>query len=179
MKRALGIAALVATASGCTDLSRFSNDASDSYCGSITLAGSFRSGFSPRVQMRLWIDATKLDGSTSPGKLATFEASDGMTKPTRLLDDADLIPITAMQNDPLSRLEFGEGRERNAIFSVLPSATDVDPILAFVSLKTDETVEVRLVRAGLPATTEPPPEPGKRALFGIFPLTRQPGTCGF
>src|SRR5262245_50261768 len=44
---------LAMAATGCTDLDHFSTGQADSYCGSITVGGSFRAGFSPRVQMRL------------------------------------------------------------------------------------------------------------------------------
>ena len=58
---------------GCDDLERFSTASGESYCGAITLGGAFRTGFSPRVQMRLSLDATRLDGPDSPGALSTYE----------------------------------------------------------------------------------------------------------
>jgi len=164
---------------GCDDLERFSTASGESYCGAITLGGAFRTGFSPRVQMRLSLDATRLDGPDSPGALSTYEAADGASPERRLLTEAALRPVPSLAHDPLSRLDFGEGRERNAIFAVSPGASDAESILAIVSLRSDETVEVRLLRGGAaPEGTEAVPD-GRRMLFGIFTLDRQKNECGF
>lgn len=166
-------------AAGCNDLSRFSTQGDEAYCGSIALAGAFRAGFTPLVQMRLTFDASKLDSTEPPGVMSTYEApSDPRGAPTRLIDDAPLRPLPAIMSDPLSHLDFGDGRERNAIFGVTASSPDVDPFLAVVSLKTDESIEVRLLRPGL--SVDPTADPaGRRASFGIFPLTKQENQCGF
>jgi hypothetical protein len=170
-------AALLAT-TGCDDVSRFSTGAGQSYCGSIVLGSSFRTGLSPRVQMRLELDASAIDGPDSPGRLSTYEAATAASEERRLLTDAPLRPVPPMLHDPLSRLEFGEGRERNAIFAVSPVDPGSESLMAVVSLKSDDTVEVRLIRAGATETTDGTPE-GRRPVFGVFPLTRQDGACGF
>jgi hypothetical protein len=175
--------------SGCDDLARFSTEPSESYCGAVTLGSSFRMGFSPRVQMRLKLDASRLDGPGSPGTLSTFEvAGDGQSE-RRVLNEAELRRMPALAHDPLSYLEFGDGRERNAIFAVSPSDPEAESMLAIVSLRADDRVEVRLLRAGSPpasdgttgttGTTGSIPPEGRRGLFGIFTLSRQQGECGF
>ncbi|WP_437782980.1 hypothetical protein [Sorangium sp. So ce1097] len=167
-------------AAGCDDVSRFSTTEGESYCGAITLGGAFRAGLSPRVQMRLTLDADALDGPEPPGALWTYEAPDAAAPELRLLDGAPLRPIGALAHDPLSRLEFGEGRERNAIYAVSPSDPDAESLLAILSLRTDESVEVRLLRPGqapLPSGEAPAAE--RRQVFGNFRLTRRTGTCGF
>jgi hypothetical protein len=175
---------LVSTAgallAACDDLARFSTDPGESYCGAVTLGSSFRMGFSPRVQMRLKLDATRLDGPDSPGTLSTFEiAADGQTE-RRVLADAELRRMPPLAHDPLSHLEFGDGRERNAIFSVSPADPEAESMLAIVSLRADERVEVRLLRAGSPPSSDGmSPAEGRRPLFGIFTLSRQAGECGF
>ncbi len=161
---------------GCTDVDHFSTAPDESYCGAITLAGAFRTGLSPEVQMRLTLDASELDGSKSPGKIWTLEKN---RHNRRLLDGASLRRIPHLENDPLSRLQFGDGREENRIFMVTPAEDDADPILAILSLRSDANVEVRLLRAGLSGTGDQAPPSGKRALFGIFTLSRQAGSCGF
>lgn len=198
MNRGLAVALVLLSFAGlsCSDLDHFSNGAQDAYCGAITLGGSFRAGFSPRVQMRLHLDASQLDGPGSPGTLSTFEAEDGERPARRLLKDAVLQRIPAMENDPLSQLEFGDGRLRNVVFGVTPNEPSrpslpgapksgaaepdrPDSILAIVSFLNDDRVEVRLLRPGAPsAGGEPVPE-GRRPLFGVFPLVRQVGKCGF
>lgn len=165
---------------GCDDLARFSTEPAESYCGAVTLASSFRMGFSPRVQMRLKLDASRLDGPDSPGTLSTFEiAADGETE-RRVLDGAELRRMAPLAHDPLSHLEFGDGRERNAIFAVSPADPEAESMLAIVSLLADERVEVRLLRAGSPTSSDGmAPAEGRRPLFGIFTLSRQAGECGF
>lgn len=167
-------------AAGCDDLSRFSTADGEAYCGAITLGGAFRTGLSPRVQMRLTLDADALDGPEPPGALWTYEAPDGATSERRLLDGATLRPIGALAHDPLSRLEFGEGRERNTIFAVDASEPEAEPLLAVLSLRTDESVEVRLLRPGrAPLASGEAEAAGQRQVFGNFRLTRRTGTCGF
>ncbi|WP_437280638.1 hypothetical protein WME90_08780 [Sorangium sp. So ce375] len=167
-------------AAGCDDLSRFSTADGEAYCGAITLGGAFRAGLSPRVQMRLTLDADALDGPEPPGALWTYEAPDGAAPERRLLDGAPLRPIGALAHDPLSRLEFGEGRERNAIYAIDASDPETEPLLAVLSLRTDESVEVRLLRPGrAPLASGEAEAPGQRQVFGNFRLTRRTGTCGF
>ncbi|WP_437985239.1 hypothetical protein [Sorangium sp. So ce117] len=167
-------------AAGCDDLSRFSTADGEAYCGAITLGGAFRAGLSPRVQMRLTLDADALDGPEPPGALWTYEAPDGATAERRLLDGAPLRPIGALAHDPLSRLEFGEGRERNAIYAVDASEPEAESMLAVLSLRTDASVEVRLLRPGrAPLAPGEADAAGQRQVFGNFRLTRRTGTCGF
>jgi hypothetical protein len=165
---------------GCDDLERFSNEPGEAYCGAITLGSSFRMGLSPRVQMRLYLDASLLDGPGSPGTVSTYEAAVDEQPERRLLKDAELRPMSAMAHDPLSRLEFGDGRERNAIFAVSPVDPEAESMLAIVSLRADGRAEVRLVRAGVKNGDDgTPPAEGRRAIFGIFTLSKQKGACGF
>ena len=177
---ALPVFLCAAVAVACDDVERFSTEPGKAYCGAITLGSSFRMGLSPRVQMRLRFDAAQIDGPESPGTLSTYEAGTGDQPERRLLDDAELRPMPAMAHDPLSRLEFGDGRERNAIYAVSPGDPEAESMLAIVSLRADEQVEVRLLRAGSKVAGDgtPPPE-GRRAIFGIFTLSRQKGDCGF
>lgn len=163
---------------GCDDAGRFTTAPGEAYCGSITLGSPFRAGLSPRVQMRLRLDASALDGADSPGELSTYEAPDGEQPERRLFTAAALRPIEAMAHDSLSRLEFGEGRERNAIYAVSPDDPAAESMLAVISLKADGGAEVRLVRGGAPET-DSAPAAGRRTVFGIFPLSREKGDCGF
>lgn len=162
-------------AAGCDDLARFTTAPDEAYCGSVTLANEFREGLSPRVQLRLRLDGGLVDSAEPPGTIATFEAASATSAERRLLVDAPLRPILPMQNDPLSRLEFGEGRDRNLVFAVTPADPAAATLLAVVSLKSDDNVEVRLLRPG----AEGEEEPARRGLFGIFPLVRRSGDCGF
>lgn len=163
---------------GCSDWSRYSTKRGEAYCGSVTLASQFREGLSPRVQLRLTLDADALEVGEAAGRLTTHEELGDGSPPRRLLDHAELRPIAPLAHDPLSRLEFGDGRERNAVYAVSPSDPEASALLAVVSLKSDGQVEVRLLRPGDdPSASDV--DPGRRSIFGVFALTRQEGTCGF
>ncbi|MEP7120497.1 MAG: hypothetical protein ABJE95_06300 [Byssovorax sp.] len=170
--------AILGAGLGCTDLEHFSTGQGNAYCGSVTLGGAFRTGLSPRVQMRLRLDASALDGPGSPGSISTFESA-GPDVERRMITDAELRRLPAMDNDPLSRPEFGDGRIRNWIFAVAPVDPTAESLLAVLSLRDDNTVEVRLLRPGKAPRDDVTVPPGQRPIFGIFPLTRQAGTCGF
>lgn len=179
---ALPLAMLLALGAhaGCDDVSRFSTADGEAYCGAVTLGSAFRAGLSPRVQMRLTLDASELDGPEPPGALSTYEPPSEGTPERRLLDEAALRPIAALGHDPLSRLEFGDGRERNAVYAVSASEPGAESLLAILSLRSDESVEVRLLRPGQePLPSGEPLPPGQRQIFGVFRLTRRSGTCGF
>ena len=171
--------AIVAATLGCTNLDRFTTPSGEAWCGAVTVGAPFRAGLSPRVQMRLTLDASALDGPNPPGALSTYEAADVGQPEERLFDEAPLRPIPALAHDALSQAEFGDGRERNAIFAVSPADDASESMLAVVSLKSDDSVEVRLVRAGMVASTTSPTPAGRRQVFGLFSLTRQQDRCGF
>lgn len=160
--------------SACNDLRRYSTDPGEAYCGAITLGSAFRAGMSPRVQMRLELDAEELDGPDSPGKLWTFEAPTAELPERRMFEEATLRPIPPVAHDPLSRLEMGEGRERNAIYAVSPREPTAAAVLAFLSLRSDQGVEVRLLRAGSETNDD-----ARKLIFGLFSLVKREGSCGF
>jgi hypothetical protein len=165
---------IAALSYSCDRVSDFDLAPGESYCGNITLAAAYRAGLSVSTQMRMTFDSSKLDAGEPPGTLTTFDAGD--ESKNQLLADAPLRAIPALEHDPLSQLEFGDGREKNFMFAVSPVAPDAEAIIAVVSLRTDETVEVRLIRAGV--ATDPPPA-GREPLFGLFTLERQQSSCGF
>ncbi len=151
----------------CKDISRFSTQPGESYCGSIVPAGFVRQGFGPGVRMRLTLDTDHLNDA--PGAVVT---DDGM------FEYANLRPIPQLAHDTLSTLTFGEGRERNLLFGI--TATEGAQALAVISLLENGTVEVRVVRgASLLPNESPMPASQGEQLYGIFPLQRQQGTCGF
>jgi hypothetical protein len=179
LARRLALLGLAAAGSSCTDLDRYSTAPSESYCGPVTLSSSFRSGFSPVVQMRLQLDAAELDGEISPGVMWTYEAAVGEVAERRLLNRAPLRRIPKLANDPLSMLDIGAGRDHTRMFAVTPADSDEDPLLAILSLRSDDGVEVRLLRPGIAGTATKPAAPGRQPVFGLFTLYKQVGTCGF
>ena len=157
---------------GCNDLSSFDTAEGEAYCGAVTLASNFRTGFSPRVQMRMTFRGSAVEASTSPGHLTTFDPEAGQ----QLLQSAPLRPIVPLQNDDLALLQFGEGRDKNLIYAVSPTTPEAESLLAVVSLRSDDRIEVRLLR---PGASEAANTEGRRQLFGLFTLDRREGDCGF
>lgn len=161
---------------GCDRLEQFELGDDESFCGQITLGSTTRLGLSPRVQMRLRWDVARIDLGEVPGSLSTFDA--GLEDDhQRLLDDAPLRPISPLAGDPLSQLQLGDGRDHNLIYSVSPGDPEAESMLAFISLRSDDAIEVRLIRPGRPADEDPAPT--RAPIFGLFTLTRQPNDCGY
>jgi len=173
---ALTVAALAITTAACDRISDFDTGPGEAYCGQITLASGYRTGFTPRVQLRMTFDSSKVDAGESPGMVTTFDA--GMDGDPQLLTDAPLRPIPPLSHDALSQLEFGDGREANLIYGLSPSSPEAESVLAVVSLRTDDAVEVRLIRPGTDAEDDTVPS-GRKPLFGLFVLRRRDGDCGF
>lgn len=168
------VVALSASLAACRDVSRFSTDPGESYCGKIVPASIVRLSFSGSSCMRMTLDTEHLN--FIPGALWTDE---GMFSAT------PLRPIPQLSHDPLLTLNFGEGREKNLLFAVDPADPARGPsIMAFVSLLHSGDAEVRLIR-GAAGGPSPPPPMGDASvplegppLFGVYaPLKRQKGDC--
>ena len=178
MIRPLATASFALLFGGCDPLANFDLEPTEAFCGHIASASRYRQGFSPRVQMRLRIDTMKIGTDDTVGTMTTFDPDAGRS--ARMLNGSALRPITAMSHDPLSRLEFGDGRERNMIYAVTPDNHDAESLLAVVSLRHDDRVEIRLLRPGKKLTSSGQPSGANhRPIFGLFTLTRQAGDCGF
>jgi hypothetical protein len=167
---ALVFAAFVA----CHDISSFSTASGaggTTYEGVITGADFVRTGLGSSVHMCLSIDTSQLQ--SAPGWLST---DDGIFQRTALR------PIPQYWQDPLSTFNFGEGRIENVLYVANGRATDAGPagdVVVVLSFMVSGAVEVRLLRGapGAPEGGRPVTEP--RDLFGVFSLTRTPGSCPF
>ena len=173
-----GVVALAAL--GCRDLSRFDTEGSEAYCGSMVRSPVFQEGFVPEGEppalgLKFQLDTERL--GTVPGVLTTDDADRGLCRDLGrpLIDQAPLRAIEEVSHDPLSLIEFGDGREHN--FFGWVDSTCQGTMLAVVSLMSDDGVEVRLLKPAALTTPNAPPErtPG----FAVFPLTRRSSGCGF
>jgi hypothetical protein len=161
-----GVALFVACAA-CTDLSDYSTTGNQQYVGCVVGAGFVLSGVPTTEQMCLTFDATQLQ--TGPGTITT---NDG------LFSQTPLRPIPQVWNDPLSTLNFGEGRNKNLLYMAHPAgeAGAGGDITVVLSLMQSGGVEVRLLRGA-------PPLPGGSAdasapnVFAVFPLTLHHDGC--
>ncbi len=164
---ATGLLGIALSTAGCKDITRFGTGPGESYCGQIVPGGFVRQGFAPGVRLRLHLDPDLIQHA--PGDLAT---DDG------LFEDAPLRPIPQLAHDSLSTMNFGEGRVRNLFFGAQPTRGATAHVI--VSLLENENVEVRILRGAPPTETEAVSASWYGAeLFGVFPLARQQGTCGF
>ncbi|MBX3259844.1 MAG: hypothetical protein KIS78_21485 [Labilithrix sp.] len=173
MRVALAVLVVVALASaGCRDPSRFSSKG-DRFEGSVVKGSFVRSGVGEDVRLCMTLDAERVQDA--PGTITT---SDGR------FQAAPLRPIPQIWHDPLSTLNFGDGRVQNLVYAASPSPGDggeaeAQDVMVIVSLMQTDHVEVRLIR-GAPQTDAGPPPPGtSRPLFGVFNLYRQLGPCEF
>lgn len=162
--------ALVAplTSLSCADTARFTTKEGESYCGTVTAAAFVRAGVEPGTKMRLVLDAEQLQNA--PGKLWTDPLPSGeQFKATQLL------PIPQLSNDPLSTLNFGEGRVKNALTVAEMTGSEV---LVVLSLLQSGDVEVRLLRGTSPGSVPAGTPAGPPQLFGVFRLSKENGDCG-
>ena len=190
-------------AAACTSLDRFDTDGSAAYCGQMIGSPAFHEGILPqgvpptlRLRMTLDIDAlrertSRAYGSATSGALdetqpaqtvivgrfSTDDANDGLctTSGTVLFDNAPLRAIPELDHDPLSTLEFGEGRDYN--FFAWVDSTCQGTMLSVVSLMRNDGIEVRVLKpASMPAADA---QSAERPGFALFSLTRRDEGCGF
>jgi hypothetical protein len=174
--RAIGFTVVCAStlllSGACRDNSRFASHG-DRFEGSVVKGSFVRSGVGEDVKMCLSLDTDHLQDT--PGSITT---SDGRFRQT------SLRPIPQIWHDPLSTLNFGDGRVQNLVYAVSPLVSDagvaeMQDVMVVVSLMQSDHIEVRLLR-GAPQSDAGPPPPGTASpLFGVFNLDRQPGPCAF
>jgi hypothetical protein len=175
--KAVALIACAAATLSCRDLSSFSTG-TGSFQGPIVSADFVRAGIPATTDagvatsLCLTLDTNHLQDA--PGTLST---NDG------LFHDAPMLTIPQIWQDPLSTLNFGEGRLKNLIYVVntsMPLSEGGSDVFAVVSLMQSGDVEVRLLR-GAPAT--PPdgaiPTPNGGNLFALFELQRQSTPCSY
>ena len=175
---------------GCQSQREFDLEPTESYCGPITSADFLRrpidetrdggapSGAGFRDDERIELHAYSSRQAACPaGRL---------TSTSRLLDDAELRPVEVLAHDPLSELQFGDGRVENEIYFV--RTTRGRDLLAVLSLMSDGAVELRLLGAAqtdeggaLPACPDSP-DAGvdslpQTPLFALFHLRRDRAGC--
>ncbi len=116
--------------------------------------------------MRLAVDVDRI--ADFPGEITT---EDGQ------FVHASLRAIPQVAHDQLATFQFGDGRVRNLLCGVEPAQGTT--AMAILSLLDNGNAEVRIVRGAPLAPQQAPPSNNESPLFGIFPLSRQKGTCGF
>lgn len=177
MKRLVLAGALAWSLLGCSNIDRFDTENGAAYCGGMVnfyQSGFIRSGVErPDLRMALELDMDSL--TVQPGAITTStrDPTGGLCGPLPLFDHAPLRAITGVMNDPLSLIEFGDGREYN--FFAWVDSTCLGSMVSVVSLMKNDSVEVRLLKP------KPEPAPGAadevRPGFILFQLTRDDDGC--
>jgi hypothetical protein len=186
---------------GCREIDRFSTGPGEAYCGTLVNAGFAHHGFVPEsspgtLKLRLTLDARKLvapsapstsdpDGSpsrvtsndpaASPGRITTDDADQGSCRPDPLFVESPFRVVAEAQHDPISLLEFGDGREYNALLWV--DSKCLGTMLGVLSLMRSGGVELRLFK---PAALGPVDAPALELPgFAQFSLFRGSADCEF
>jgi len=154
---------------GCRDLSRFSTAGGGTYEGAIAEGSFVRSGFSGDTKVCMTLDTDHMQDA--PGTIST---SDGRFK------SEPLRPIPELFNDPLSTLNFGEGRVKNFVYVARPTGdtTDKSDVTVVLSLLQSSDIEVRMLRSAPLTETDGGIIPTAR-LFGVFALSKGSSACSF
>ena len=163
---------------GCRDRHRFDTDDDEAFCGSLVGADFAHQGFLPddglpTLEMRVRIDMS--NAATVPGSVSTNDHERGLCAPEPLFDESPMRAVAEAFYDPLSTLEFGNGREDNLL--VWADTACLGTVLGVVSLMKSGDVEVRLLKPA-PAPTEDSTA-AERPGFAQFKLSRRQGDCGF
>jgi hypothetical protein len=165
----LGAVSLVAA---CRDLSGF-DSSGGSYQGAVIDAPFVLAGVDGgSTRLCLTLDTNHLQDT--PGNLST---SDGR------FHAVPMRSIPQIWQDPLSTLQFGEGRLKNLMYMVRASTPFTDgegnDVLTVVSLMQSGDIEVRLIRGAPEATDEGGTSSTMQNVFAVFDLTKQPGPCSY
>lgn len=177
---AASAAGIAATSCSFQELDQWATTGAGEYCGGIvTLPDVYtppaHDGFAPNLKMAMTFDPGGFE--ISPGTLTSSDADDPKAPcaPSPTFDKAPLRLIDKLQHDPLSTFTFGIGRTYN--FMAWVTSTCRGSMLAAVSLMSDGTVELRLIK-----DISPDPSPNvtdPRAGFGLFPMALAGDGCGF
>jgi hypothetical protein len=162
----------LALAPACRDVSGFSTHG-DSYQGAVVDAPFVLAGIDGgSTSLCLTLDTNHLQDA--PGNLST---SDG------LFHAVPMRAIPQIWQDPLSTLQFGEGRLKNLMYvarSTQPFADgDGNDVLVVISLMQAGDIEVRLIRSAPILAADGGPGPAVHNVFAVFDLNRQTGPCSF
>jgi hypothetical protein len=162
MRAALIPLLFVVVLPACRDLARFTTKDGERFEGPVVQGTFVRAGIDANARVCMTLDTSRLE--EAPGVISTTDGRFHMTP---------LRPIPQIWHDPLSTLNFGEGRIKNLLYAATPNADAGDPqdLLVVVSLLQSNDVEVRLIRSAPGGSTN--------AIFAVFTLTRQDGACEY
>jgi hypothetical protein len=170
MRRVLALLPLLAC-TGCRDVSGFSTHG-DSYAGGVTNTGVDLAGVDPSTILCLTLDTNHLQDT--PGSV--WSSDDRFVS-------VPMRTIPQIWADPLSTLQFGDGRLRNLVYVARASAPYTDgngnDVVVVLSLMPAGDIQARLVRGAPVLAPDGGAGPAEQSVFAVFDLTRQSGPCSF
>jgi hypothetical protein len=139
-------------------------------------AGFVAAGSPPSLRLRLQLDVDNL--TTFPGHLTSDDGARGLCKDAggALFEASMLRAIPEVLHDPISTMNFGDGRKHS--FFAYVDSTCQGTMLAVTSLMKNGDVEVRLFKPAAQTAADSPAleQPG----YALFYLKRRDEThCGF
>jgi hypothetical protein len=171
MGRALALLLPFVALVGCRDLSGFSTHG-DSFSGGVTNTGVDLAGVDSSTSLCLTLDTDHLQDA--PGSIWTSDDR---------FHAVPMRPIPQVWSDPLSTLQFGDGRVKNLIYVARASTPfgdgNGDDVLVVLSLMQGGDIEARLLRGAPMATAEGGANASQTTVFAVFDTKRQSGSCSF
>ena len=169
---ALGPLAALPLVAGCRDVSSFSTNGG-SYAGAVVQSSFVLAGVDPSTKLCMTLDTDHLQDT--PGSVST---SDGR------FASVPFRTIPQIWQDPLSTLNFGEGRVKNLVYVATASTSYADgggdDVFFVVSLMSSGDVEVRMLRGAPAPGSDGGPAPGATTnVFAVFSLQRQSTPCSY
>jgi hypothetical protein len=157
---------------GCRDLSSYSTNGG-SFGGQVVGAQFVLAGVDPSTSMCITLDTDHLQDA--PGSVST---SDGR------FASVPFRPIPQIWQDPLSTLNFGEGRVKNLVYVAAASVPfgdgDGNDVFFVLSLMQSGDVEVRMLR-GAPGYPGGGTADGGSVtnVFALFDLSKSSSPCSY
>ena len=156
---------------GCRDLSGFSTHG-DSFAGGVTNTGVDLAGVDSSTTLCLTLDTDHLQDA--PGSIWTSDDR---------FHAVPMRPIPQIWSDPLSTLQFGEGRVKNLVYVARASTPfpdgQGDDVFIVLSLMQGGDIEARMLRGAPVVAPDGGADSSQVTVFAVFDTTRQSGPCSF
>lgn len=156
---------------GCRDLSGFSTHG-DSFAGGVTNTGVDLAGVDSSTTLCLTLDTDHLQDA--PGSIWTSDDR---------FHAVAMRPIPQVWSDPMSTLQFGEGRVKNLLYVARASTPfgdgQGDDVLVVLSLMQSGDIEARLLRGAPMPAADGGAAASQTTVFAVFDTKRQSGPCSF
>lgn len=156
---------------GCRDLSGFSTHG-DSFSGGVTNTGVDLAGIDSSTTLCLTLDTDHLQDA--PGSIWTSDDR---------FHAVPMRPIPQVWSDPISTLQFGEGRVKNLIYVARASRPfgdgNGDDVMVVLSLMQGGDIEARLLRGAPMPAADGGAGASQTTVFAVFGTKRQSGPCSF